>query len=160
MMKTCPECKGDVPDQALVCQFCGERIEGQRCPRCQSMCKTEAVVCRWCNYEFEPVGRFVDLEPFSIKAEQLPTIAFRFRLLPQEMHFSTDKITVSTPGLFYLWVKEEEIPWHKVAGFKYRDGIFWDTVHIETRGQSATEVKGIHKEDGAAVREILQQLEQ
>ena len=99
MTKTCPECKGDVQDEALVCCFCGERIEGQRCPRCQAMCKEEAAVCRWCNYEFDPVGKFVEVEPFSIKAERFPTIVFRFRLLPQEMHFSTDKITVSTPGL-------------------------------------------------------------
>ncbi len=47
-----------------------------------------------------------------------------------------------------------------LAGFKYRDGIFRDTVHIETRGQSASEVKGLRKQDGIVVREILQKLEE
>lgn len=160
MTKICPDCKSEVPDDAQICRCCGERIEGKRCPRCQSVCKEESIVCRWCHYAFQPIGKVVELEPFSIKAQRFPTIAFRFRLLPQELHFSTDKVTVTTPGLFYLWVKEEEIPWHKVAGFKYRDGIFWDTVHVETRGQSASEVKGLRKHDGAVVRAILQQLEE
>jgi ribosomal protein L40E len=159
-MKVCPECASDIPATALVCRFCSERIEGQRCSRCQAMNRAEAVVCQWCHHEFAPVGKYVDIEPFSIKAERFPTIAFRIRFLPQELHFSTDKITVITPGMFYLWAKEEEIPWHKVAGFKYRDGIFWDTVHIETRGQSASEVNGLNKQDGNRVREILQRLEE
>ncbi|MEQ8691800.1 MAG: zinc ribbon domain-containing protein [Pseudomonadales bacterium] len=159
-MKSCPECLSEIPSDAQVCAVCTERIEGQRCPRCASMCRAEAEACKWCGHEFQQTRQQVELEPFTIKAEQLPTLLLRFRLLPQEMHFSTDKITVSTPGLFRLWVREEEIPWHKVAGFKYRDGIFWDTVHIETRGQSASEVGGLRKHDGNVVRDILQQLEQ
>lgn len=160
MTKTCPECKSEVADEALVCRFCSERIEGKPCPHCLALCKEEAAICRSCRFEFEPSGKLVELEPFSIIAERVPTVAFRFRLLPQELHFSRDKITVTTPGVFRLWIKEEEIPWHKIAGFKYREGIFWDGVHIETRGQSSSEVKGLRKDDGATVRNILRQLEE
>ncbi len=54
----------------------------------------------------------------------------------------------------------EEIPWHKVAGFDYLSGIFWDRVRIKTRGQSSTELPCLAKSDGKRIREVLQQLEQ
>ena len=89
-MKPCPEYLSEIPDDARVCRYCTERIEGQRCPACRAMCPGEATKCRWCRHEFEPVGRLVELEPFDLKAARLPTFLFRHRLLPQELHFSTN----------------------------------------------------------------------
>ncbi len=93
-------------------------------------------------------------------ARGLPTLLQRGRFLPQTIHLSEEKIIVSTPGPFHLSEKDEEIPWHKVAGFDYVSGIFWDKVRIETRGQSSTELPCLSKSDGKRIREVLQQLEQ
>ena len=55
--------------------------------------------------------------------------------------------------------QEEEIPWAKVAGFDYHSGIFWDSVRIETRGQSSSTVPCLGKSDGQRIRRLLQELE-
>ena len=158
-MKTCPECKSDIPDDADVCKSCGERIEGRQCPDCLSICKSEARICKWCNYGFEKGIRFVDFEPFEIRANRPATFLFRRRLLPQKVRFTKEKIVISTPGLFGLTTYDEEIPWQKIAGFDYHSGIFWDLVTIETRGQTSSTIRCLKKKDGSKIRQILQQLE-
>lgn len=101
----------------------------------------------------------MDFEPFTVEARMLPTVLQRGRFLPQTVQFTREKIVISTPGPFALSKQEEEIPWRKVAGFDYRSGIFWDRVTVETRGQSASTMACLAKEDGERIRNVLQQLE-
>ena len=158
-MKTCPECRSEVPDEAAVCRFCTERIEGKRCPDCGTRCWDEARRCRACGSTFEADEVAPSFESFTVTAHPVATFLQRGRFVPQTIHLSQEKILVSTPGPFRLSKKEEEIPWHKVAGFDYQSGIFWDTIKIETRGQSSAVFPCLDKADGERIRVILQQLE-
>jgi hypothetical protein len=158
-MKTCPECRSDIPDDAQVCKYCGERIEGQECPKCLSLNKHKAVVCRWCNFVFKKESKFLGISQFEVVAELLPTLILRFRLFPQKVQFTTEKIILSTPGFFALSTYHEEIPWHKVAGFDYRSGIFWDQATIQTRGQTSATIGCFNKKKGERIRKLLQNLE-
>ena len=159
-MKACPACLTEIPDDASVCAACSERIEGKRCPDCATMVPAEALKCRWCGCEFEQApATELDFAPFTVTAEIVPTILQRGRFATQTMSLDAEKIVVSTPGLFRLSTRDEQIPWHKVAGFDYLSGIFWDRVRIETRGQSSTELPCLSKGDGARIRKVLQQLE-
>lgn len=101
----------------------------------------------------------MDFEPFTVEARRFATVLQRGRFLPQTIHFTREKIVISTPGPFKLSSHEEEIPWRKVAGFDYRSGIFWDRVTVETRGQSSSTMPCLSKEDGRRIRAVLQQLE-
>ena len=158
-MKTCPECLSEIPDAAAVCRHCTERVVGTRCPDCRTLVPDEALRCRWCGHNFKAVPARLDFETFSVTARTLPTILQRGRFLPQTIRLNEEKIVVQTPGYFRLSEKAEEIPWHKVAGFDYLSGIFWDRVRIETRGQSSTQLPCLAKSDGKRIREVLQQLE-
>ena len=158
-MKACAECKSEIPDDAEVCKYCGERIEGQRCPKCHSMCKQDASICKWCSYEFKKERRSLNIRPFEVVAEHLPTLFLRFRLLPQQIKFTTEKIIISTPGFLGLSTYHEEIPWHKVAGFDYRSGVFWDEATIQTRGQTSASIGCLKKGKGEGIRKLLQNLE-
>lgn len=159
-MKSCPDCLSEIPAEASFCRHCGERVEGKPCPDCGSRSPSDAVVCRWCGHRYqEQAAARVDFEPFSVEARRLPTALLRGRFLPQTIHFTRDKIVISTPGPFNLSRQEEEIPWRKVAGFDYTSGIFWDQVTVETRGQSASRMACLAKEDGERIRGVLRQLE-
>ncbi len=158
-MRTCPECKSDIPVAAEICRYCGERVEGQECPKCLSICKHKATVCKWCNFVFRKERKRLDINPFEVVAEMLPTLFLRFRLFPQKVQFTTEKIIISTPGFFALSTYHEEIPWHKVAGFDYRSGIFWDQATIQTRGQTSASIGCLNKNKGERIRKLLQNLE-
>ena len=158
-MKNCTECLSEITENAEVCRYCGERIEGKKCPKCLSMCKNEAIVCKWCNYVFKKERSALNIKPFEVKANLFPTLILRHRLLPQKVNFSNEKIIISTPGFFGLSTYHEEIPWHKVAGFDYRSGIFWDAAIIQTRGQSAASIGCLEKSKGEKIRNLLQNLE-
>lgn len=159
-MKACPDCLSEIPDAAVFCRFCGERVEGKACLQCGARNWPDAAVCRWCGHRYggnRP--RLQQFEPFEVTAGRLPTFLQRGRFLPQTMSVTPEKILISTPGPFNLSRKEEEIPWNKVAGFDYRSGIFWDQVTIETRGQSSSKVTCLAKADGQRIRQVLQELE-
>ena len=159
-MKTCPDCLSEIHQAATFCQHCGERVEGKPCPQCGVRNWQDAIVCRWCGGRYGGTrARVHHFEPFEVTADLLPTIVQRGRFLAQTMHLTPEKIVIRTPGPFRLSLKEEEIPWNKVAGFDYRSGIFWDQVTIETRGQSSSKMTCLAKPDGQRIRQILQDLE-
>lgn len=158
-MRPCPDCLSEIPAEAAFCRYCGERVEGKPCPDCGSRGAPEAAVCRWCGHRYQEKARRVDFEPFTVEARRVATLLQRGRFLPQTIHFTRDKIVISTPGPFALSKQEEEIPWRKVAGFDYRSGILWDRVTVETRGQSSSTMPCLAKEDGERIRNVLQDLE-
>ena len=158
-MKTCTECLSEIAENAEVCRYCGERVEGKKCPKCLSVCKDEAIVCKWCHYVFKKERSALNIKPFEVRAKLLPTFLLRHRLLPQRVKFSNEKIIISTPGFLGLSPYHEEIPWHKVAGFDYRSGIFWDAATIQTRGQSSASIGCLEKSTGERIRDLLQNLE-
>lgn len=158
-MESCPDCLSEIPEGAVVCRHCGERVTGRRCASCGARNWEEARVCRWCGSAFEPSGHQVEFEEFTVTARLLPTFLFRGRLLPRSLVITQEKILVRTPGMFDLTQGEEEIPWAKVAGFDYHSGLFWDRVRIETRGQSSSTFGCLGKEDGERIRSLLRELE-
>lgn len=155
----CRECLGDVVEGASRCHHCGEVVAGEECPDCLSQVKTQARVCRWCGHRFKRATQKLAVAHREIKAQILPSFFFRFRLLPQEVEITEEKLIIRAPGMFHLWVDEDEIPWNKIAGFNYRNGIIWDRVTIETRGQQSSTITGLAKQDGVELRDILQNLE-
>jgi hypothetical protein len=159
-MKNCPDCLEEIPIAATFCKHCGERVKGKPCPDCGTRCWEEARKCRWCGHLFHSTKSGLDFEPFSVEANLLVTFLNRGRFLPQVMRLTREKIVVTTPGVFRLSQQEEEIPWHKVAGFDCRSGVFWDLITIETRGQSSTVFSCLTKSDGEKIRAVLQQMEE
>lgn len=156
----CQFCKQTIPPNAVHCGHCGERLVGRICDDCRSLCPEDARKCRWCGFIFSDAAKRIGIEDFEILAARLPTFLMRFRLLRQCVQFNEEKLTLVTPGLFYLWTNESEVPWNKVAGFDYRSGIFWDSVTIETRGQKPTVIRCLPKSAGEHLREILRKLEE
>ena len=157
---TCPFCKGNLPEGATHCAHCGERVVGKTCDDCKSLCPPDAKKCRWCGYRFAETSRRIGIQEFEIHAKLLPTFLIRGRLIPQTARFNEEKLIISTPGYFWFWNNEAEVPWNKVAGFDYREGIFWDQVKIETRGQDPTTIRCLGKEEGERLREVLRALEE
>ncbi|MFC1744045.1 zinc ribbon domain-containing protein [Candidatus Riflebacteria bacterium] len=158
--KLCLECLSEIPADAEVCRYCGERIEGKVCPDCQSRFPKMARKCRWCGYVSEDPKANMQIQGFTITAELIPTIIFRGRFLCQKATISPAKIILSTPGILGLSTQEDEIPWKKVAGFNYHSGILWDSVQIETRGQQASVLTCLSKSDGERLREVLRKLKE
>lgn len=84
----------------------------------------------------------------------------RGRLIPQEMHLSSEKIVIQTWGFFWLSRTDEDIPWEKIAGYHYHSGLFWDSVEIQTRGQKANTIGCLPKSSGRTVKEILERMKE
>lgn len=158
-MKTCPDCRSEIPEEAEVCRHCGERVEGPRCTACGARNWAEARLCRWCGEALQPAGARLDFEPFTVTARVLPTALFRGRLLPRSITLTEEKILVRTPGMFHLSEQQQEIPWAKIAGFDYHSGLVWDRVRIETRGQASTTVGCLAKPEGERIRGVLREME-
>ncbi len=157
--KICIDCKSDIPVDALVCRNCGNRIEGIICPACSSYCKADANVCKWCRSKLQTKAGVELSKPINIKTSFWGSLISRFRFLPQVAYFSADKIIVATPGFLGLTQNNEEILWEKIAGFQHKDGIIWDIIWIETRGQSAACIAGLVKKDAEKIKKLLQKLE-
>ncbi|HEX7025668.1 MAG TPA: hypothetical protein VF268_00360, partial [Gammaproteobacteria bacterium] len=69
------------------------------------------------------------------------------------------KIVVRTYGFLGLTSSEDEVLWEKIAGFTYRSGFFWDSVGIETRGQSSAVIVCLSRDDAVKIVKILRDLE-
>lgn len=159
-MKKCPECLSDMPEAAQVCHACGRRIAGKQCPECVEFSKPAARKCWSCGYSFAREEKIATIEPYSARASFLPTLFFRGRLIPQEIHLSPEKIVIRTWGLFWLSHTDEDIPWEKIAGYHYHSGWFWDGVEIQTRGQKANEIDNLPKSSGTRVKQILERMKE
>lgn len=156
----CPECRSDIPDDAVVCRHCTRRIKGKACPECLTVCNEKAVKCAACSHDFGRDKTKLDFETFTTKASLLATLIIRFRLLPQKIELTSDKIAVTTYGYFYLTTTVEEIPWEKIAGYHFHSGMFWDSVQIQTRGQTANYMDCLKKADSPKIKEILEKMKQ
>ena len=156
--KTCPECTSEMPQAAKVCAHCGERVEGIRCEECRAFSPEAARKCRWCGNRLR-VATERSLKPFEVRASLLGTLVTRFSFFPQRATFSPEKIVIRTYGFLGLTSSDEEILWEKVAGFAHRNGIFWDLVAIETRGQTQAVLTCLNKSDSHRIRQVLQGLE-
>jgi hypothetical protein len=159
-MKTCPECCSEVPEAAEVCRTCGRRIVGKACPECAELSKSLAKKCASCGHSFAREAKIAIIEPFSAKAELLPTFFLRGRFIPQEIALSIDKIVIKTWGFFWLSHTDEEIPWEKIAGYHYHSGWFWDSIEIQTRGQKANTIQGLPKDGAHRIKTILEQMKE
>ena len=157
--KRCSECKSVIPKEAIVCQYCGQRIEGIKCPDCASFCKAEAKICNWCGKILQKQSRMKISNPIEVRSSFWGTFLSKLSFHPQEAVFSNSKIVISTFGFLALTKHDEEIPWEKVAGFQHKDGIIWDTIWIETRGQSSAYLSALKKSDSLRVKALLQRLE-
>lgn len=155
----CDYCRNEMPDKAVKCGHCLEYVQGETCPDCLATAPKGARVCRFCGNRLTSRDMLTADIALDLRAKVLPALFFRGRLLPHEIVADNEKIVIKTPGLFRLWENADEIPWNKVAGFAYRNGIIWDNVQIETRGQKPSVVIGIGKRDGSKLRAILQDLE-
>jgi hypothetical protein len=159
-MNTCPECFGEVAEEAAVCRHCGKRIAGKRCPECAEVCRQEAAKCAFCGHSFAREKKVAAVEAFSGKAALFPTLILRGRLIPQQIHLNAEKIVIQTWGLFGLSRTDEEIPWEKIAGYHYHAGLFWDSVEIQTRGQKANQMGCLPKTEGLRIKSILEQMKE
>jgi hypothetical protein len=95
----------------------------------------------------------------EIKSTILGTFLLRRSFRAQKAVFTKDKAVISTYGFFGLSRYDEEIPWEKVAGFLHKSGIFWDTISIETRGQSAAVIWGLRNTDAIRIKNLLQKID-
>ena len=159
-MKSCPECCSEVPDAAQVCSACGRRIIGKECPECAELSKSAAKKCASCGHNFAREQKIAVVEPFSTKASLFPTVVLRWRLIPQEIHLSAEKIVIKSWGLFWLSHTDEDIPWEKIAGYHYHSGWFWDGIEIQTRGQRANTIDFLPKASGQKIKTILEQMKE
>ena len=159
-MRNCPDCLSSVPEEAEVCAACGRRIVGKQCPECAELCKSSANKCPHCGHSFAREQRFADIKPFRASASIIPTLLFRGRFIPRQIHLTSEKIIIKTWGFLWLSHTDEEIPWAKIAGYHYHSGWFWDHVEIQTRGQAANHIGGLRKSTGSSIRGALEQMKE
>ena len=135
-------------------------MAGKRCPECAEMVKLAAQKCRYCGHSFAREERVAAIEPYSVRADLLPTFLLRGRLIPQRIHLTPQKVIIQTWGFLGLSRTDEDIPWEKIAGFHYHSGWFWDSVEIQTRGQKANSIGCLPKAQGMRVKEILEKMKE
>ena len=159
-MDSCFECLSEIPSEASVCSHCGTRIKGILCQVCRSYCPFEAKKCKHCGSTLlNKTTALINQKTVAIDSELLPTLLVELSLTPQRVVITKDKLIITSYSLLGLISHDEEIPWEKVAGFSHRSGIFWDTIAIETRGQTSARIACLSRSNAGKIKQVLQQLE-
>jgi len=160
-MKTinCQECLSEIPQEANVCKFCGIRLKGILCTDCYSYSPELAIKCKYCgkNLNIKSIEKIIG-EGMEVKAQLFPTL-LNLSFTPQQASFSKEKIVITSYRFFGLICSQEEIPWEKVAGFSHHSGLIWDSINIETRGQTSALIAGLSMMNGVKIKSLLQELE-
>ncbi len=130
-------------------------MQGKDCPQCTERVPEQASTCRYCQHAFMNAAPIYEFKPFLVEADQFGTFIKKGRFLTQKINMSPEKIVITTPGFMGLSQAEEEIPWKKIAGYNFHSGIMWDSIIIETRGQTANVISPLSKENSQHLREIL-----
>lgn len=160
--QSCPQCFSTIDARCLVCPYCQQRIKGIQCQSCLMVCPLGASVCHHCNASFANAAIATAMESIpnrSFIANRLGNLLLNFSFIPTRAYTSPEKLVVTHYRLLGLVSSNEEIPWNKVAGFKHRSGILWDSISIETRGQSGAWISPLNKVDANALKTVLQRLE-
>ena len=154
--KQCPACLSEIPRRASVCCSCGTRVEGVQCEACCLLCPEGARICCHCGSSLGfQAFESLNISPFAINADPLATLLLEFGLHPQRVRVSPDKLSIITFSLFGLAENNEEVPWQKLAGFSHRSGLFWDSIKIETRGQTSAVIGCLSKRNARRLKEVL-----
>ena len=156
--KQCPACLSEIPRCASACCSCGTRIEGVQCEACRLLCPEGAKICCHCGSSLGfKAFELLNISPFTINADPLATLLLEFGLHPQRVRISPDKLSIVTFSLLGLAENNEEVPWQKLAGFSHRSGLFWDSIKIETRGQTSAVIGCLSKRNARRLKEVLRQ---
>lgn len=158
--KVCFECGSDIPRAAQVCCYCTSRVEGMQCPACAHYAPVGARVCGWCSASLQSREATLNIEPQTFSASVAGCLLLRFSFMPQTVRFDENGLSIRTPTLFGLIRSTEDIPPEKLAGFQHREGLIWDMITIETRGQSNATLLALDKEPAKGIAELLRQLNQ
>ncbi|EKF76002.1 hypothetical protein A11A3_00870 [Alcanivorax hongdengensis A-11-3] len=156
--KLCFECGGEIAAAAQVCQHCHTRIDGLQCPQCANHNRPQARLCGWCQTPLVEDATVLDIEPRRFAASVAGCLLIRLSFLPQTIAFETDRLIVTTPALFGLTRSNEILRFEKIAGFSHREGLIWDMITIETRGQSGAVLMALGKEDAGEIAELLRRI--
>ena len=154
--KRCSACLSVMPRNAAVCRSCGTRVEGRQCDACLLLCPQGAKICCHCGSSLDV--RVVELQNFDldiIRADPLAKLLIEFGLHPQFVRISSEKLSIVTYSLFGLAENNEEVPWAKLAGFSHRSGLFWDSIKIETKGQTSAMISCLSKRNARQLKEVL-----
>ncbi|MFT7669714.1 MAG: hypothetical protein ACI8X5_002421 [Planctomycetota bacterium] len=117
-----------------------------------------ALKCRWCGNRLQAKAERA-MQSFEVQGSRIGSLLISFTLFPQVARFTPEKIVITTYRFFGLTSNDEEILWEKVAGFAHHNGILWDQISIETRGQTPASIACLDKSDSQRIREVLQGLE-
>lgn len=156
--KQCNACLSVIPAGACVCKMCGTRIEGIQCDACLMMCPEDARVCCHCGAAFKrEASGLAGIAPTTIVSDSLAALIIEFSIHPQRIKIDCEKILITSYSLFGLVENNEEIPWEKVAGFFHRSGLIWDSIKIETRGQTSAVIGCLSKRNARKLKFFLGQ---
>ena len=154
--KQCHACLSTIPAGAHVCKVCGTRIDGTQCEACLMLCPEGAKVCCHCGTTLkQEASGLTEITPTTISSDSLATLILELSIHPQRVKIEHEKIVLTTYNFFGLVENNEEIPWEKIAGFFHRSGIFWDSIKIETRGQTSAVIGCLSKRNSRKLKSLL-----
>ena len=157
-MKTCPKCVADIPDGAEVCHSCGNRVVGKPCPDCAELARHAANQCPHCGHSFAREQKIATVEAYTAKAAQLPTLLLRGRLIPQEIHLSSEKIVIQTWGLFWLSRTTKRSRGRRSPAITTTQDCSGTASRSRRAGRRRTDIGCLPKASGLKVKEILERM--
>ena len=154
--KQCKACLSSIPKNSTVCRECGTRIEGTQCEACLLLCPQGAKICCYCGNTLKRENSdLIEITPTTISSDSLATLILEFSIHPQRVRIESDKILLTSYSFFGLVENNEEVPWEKVAGFFHRSGLIWDSIRIETRGQTSAVISCLSKRNARQLKFFL-----